>query len=223
MESDEFRVDDGLRQGGVLGLILFNIVLDDVIKNTREETSRIFVGHGNLEMKQIAECAFADDLVVFGRNEDALKRNLQIWRKKLEKRNLRINKKKNKVHEQVKTFKCLEVQLESWGTQEAEINNRIANASRIYHAIKSTFLSKKEVSLKAKIAIYNTVFVHILTFGYESWTLTTRLKNKLQSISMKYLRRVLGMTRMDRIGNGEIRERLKVQSKEKKIEEAQLR
>ncbi|XP_072379244.1 uncharacterized protein [Diabrotica undecimpunctata] len=97
MESEEFRGNDGLRQGGVLGPILFNIVLDDVMKETREETSRIFVGHRNLEMIQIAECAFAYDLVVFGRNEDALKRNLQIWGDKLEKRNLRINESKTKV------------------------------------------------------------------------------------------------------------------------------
>ncbi|XP_072401546.1 uncharacterized protein [Diabrotica undecimpunctata] len=97
MESEEFRVNDSLRQGGVLGLIMFNIVLDDVMKETREETSRIFVEHRNLEMIQIAECAFSDDLVIFGRNEDALKRNLQIWRNKLEKRNLRINESKTKV------------------------------------------------------------------------------------------------------------------------------
>ncbi|XP_072378047.1 uncharacterized protein [Diabrotica undecimpunctata] len=84
MESEEFRVNESLRQGGVRGPTLFNIVLDDVMKETREETSRIFVGHTNLEMIQIAECAFADDLVVFGRNEDTLKRNLQIWRDKLE-------------------------------------------------------------------------------------------------------------------------------------------
>ncbi|XP_072400312.1 uncharacterized protein [Diabrotica undecimpunctata] len=57
MESEEFIVNEGLRQGGVLGPILFNIVLDDIIKETRAETLKLYAGHRNLDAVWISECA----------------------------------------------------------------------------------------------------------------------------------------------------------------------
>ncbi|XP_072377966.1 uncharacterized protein [Diabrotica undecimpunctata] len=97
MESEEFIVNEGLRQGGVLGPILFNIVLDDIIKETRAETLKLYTVHRNLEAMWISECAYADDLVIFGINEEAFNRNLQVWNAALIKRNLRINNDKTKV------------------------------------------------------------------------------------------------------------------------------
>ncbi|XP_072394927.1 uncharacterized protein [Diabrotica undecimpunctata] len=161
MESKEFIVNEGLSQGGVLGPILFNIVLNDIIKETRAEPLKLYAGHINLDAVWISECAYADDLVIFGINKEAANRNLQVWNAALIKRNLRINNEKTKVMvcgknrkqtkitlngntlEQVDTYKNLEVQIENRGTEETEISSRIESAVRMYHAIKSTFLSKK--------------------------------------------------------------------------------
>ncbi|XP_072395090.1 uncharacterized protein [Diabrotica undecimpunctata] len=118
------------------------------------------------------ECAYADDLVIFGINEEALNRNLQVWNAALIKRNLRINNEKTKVIvcgknrkqtkitlngntlEQVDTYKYLRVHIENRGSGGTEISSRIESAAWMYHAIKSTFLPKKEVSEKAKVTIY---------------------------------------------------------------------
>lgn len=67
------------------------------------------------------------------------------------------------------------------------------------------------------------MYTPILTYGSESWVANKRIKSKIQASEMKYLRRVLGVTRLDRIRNEEIRERLKVVPMQKKIEEGQLR
>ncbi|XP_072389944.1 uncharacterized protein [Diabrotica undecimpunctata] len=238
MESEEFIINEGLREGGVLGPILFNIVLDDIIKETRAETLKLYAGQRNLDAVWISECAYSDDLVIFEINEEALNRNLQVWNAALIKRNLRINNENTKVMvcgknrkqtkitlngntlEQVDTYKY-KVQIENRGTEETEISSRIESAARMYHTTKSTFLSKKEVFQKAKVPIYKTVFVP--SFGSESWTLTDKLKSKIQSIEMKFLRRIMSITRLDRIRNEAVREHLKVQSIIKKTEEAQLR
>ncbi|XP_072397989.1 uncharacterized protein [Diabrotica undecimpunctata] len=161
MESEEFIVNEGLRRGGVVGPILFNIVLDDIIKETRVESLKLSAGHRNLEAVWISECVYADDLVIFGINEEALNRNLQVWNAALIKRNLRINNKKTKVMvckknrkqtkitlnentlEQVDTYKYLAVQIENRGTEETEISSRIESAAAVREHLKVQPIIKK--------------------------------------------------------------------------------
>lgn len=189
----------------------------------------------------INECAFADDIVIFARNETELKRNLNTWNNKLSSKNLKINENKTKIMingkseemvnieindqiiEQVNSFKYLGVQIESQGHQNQEITARVQSAANLYHSIKNTFLGKKEVSLKTKISVFNSVFVPILTFGSESWVLTKRQESLIQAVEMKYLRKVLGVTRMNKLRNSHIREQLKVQPVLTTIENCQLR
>ena len=49
----------------------------------------------------------------------------------------------------------------------------------------------------------------IRDIGSETWTLQTRHMKKLQATKMRYLRKVEGVTRMDRLRSGDIRERLR--------------
>lgn len=241
MHSEEFSIREGVRQGGVLSPILFNLVMDDVMKETRRETSKLLVGYQNMQPVWINECAFADDIVIFARNETELKRNLNTWNNKLSSKNLKINENKTKIMisgkseemvnieindqiiEQVNSFKYLGVQIESQGHQNQEITARVQSAANLYHSIKNTFLGKKEVSLKTKISVFNSVFVPILTFGSESWVLTKRQESLIQAVEMKYLRKVLGVTRMNKLRNSHIREQLKVQPVLTTIENCQLR
>ncbi|XP_030757968.1 uncharacterized protein LOC115883710 [Sitophilus oryzae] len=185
--------------------------MDDVMKETRRETSKLLVGYQNMQPVWINECAFADDIVIFARNETELKRNLNTWNNKLSSKNLKINENKTKIMisgkseemvnieindqiiEQVNSFKYLGVQIESQGHQNQEITARVQSAANLYHSIKNTFLGKKEVSLKTKISVFNSVFVPILTFGSESWVLTKRQESLIQAVEMKYLRKVLGL------------------------------
>lgn len=240
MHSEEFLVSVGVRQGGVLSPVLFNLVMDEVIKETRGRTSKLFVGYRNMEPVWISECAFADDLVVFAKNETELKKNLNIWNEKLKRKKLKLNEDKTKVMiggktnhllnvglngkrlEQVNSFKYLGVYMESQGYQNQEINARIQSAANVYHSMKNSFIGKKEVSTKTKMSVYDSVFVPILIFGCESWVLNKKHKSMLQSMEMKYLRKVLGITRRNRVRNVNIREQLQAQSVISKIENRQL-
>lgn len=215
--------------------------MDDIIKDTSAAVTRVYAGHRNLQPIWIKECAFADDLAILANSEKELKRNLEIWLEALGERNLKINEIKTKVMilgktevnmnieindinlEQVDSCKYLGVNISSTGEQETEIIERISNTSRLYQAIKNSFLNKKEISRAVKMSVYKTVFIPTLIFGCESWVLTKRLKSKIQRMEMLYLRRVLGVTRKDRLRNSFIREELKVDSILNKIEQGQLR
>lgn len=165
--------------------------------------------------------------------------NLNIWNRVLKEHGMKINGGKTQVMTvnnnvkvnitidgtklvQVDNFEYLGVMIENTGMQEVEINRRIKNALNVYCAISNGVLNKREVSANAKKNVYKAVFRPILTYGCESWTLTRRQKEKLQTVEMKYLRRTKGVTRMDKIRNTQIREDLNMGSLEEFIEQRQL-
>lgn len=240
-QSEDFVTKEGLRQGGVLSPLLFIIMMDDIIKELKGTVRQIQVGYRNMEAIGISECAFADDLVLFARSETELKHNLVVWKEALEKRNMRINMEKTKIMavgsveetihieidkvqlEQVKSYKYLGVQIQSDGGQEAEINERISAAAKVYFALNRNFIGRKQVSNKTKISVYKAIFRTVLIYGSESWVLTDTLKSRIQAVEMRYLRRVRNVNRMDRMRNESIREQLEVEPVLKTIQRQQLR
>ena len=241
LKSREFVTKEGLRQGGVLSPTLFNIVMDNVIKDTKKKIKKLRVGYRNMKMMEISTCAFADDLAIFAESEQDLRYNLETWKRALQDQGLKINIDKTKVMvmgkedlkvsilldgkivEQVETFTYLGVKIHSNGEMEAEINARIENTMKLYHAMNNTFIRRKEISPKTKMTVYNTIYKPILTYGSESWILTKQMKSKIQATEMKYLRGVQGITRRDKIRNEKVREELRVEPVLKSIERQQLR
>lgn len=114
--------------------------------------------------------------------------------------------------EQVDHFQYLGVIIDRTGTQEADINNRIQKANKLYYAMNTNFINKKEISKQTKLTVFKTIYRPVLTFGCESWTLTEQQKSKIQAVEMRYLRRVRGVTMKDRMKNVDIRRELKIRS-----------
>lgn len=238
MKSEKFTVDSGLRQGGGLSPMLFNIFMDDIIKECMEKTIKLHVGYKNLQVVEISEGVFADDIMLVASSEKNLQDNLNIWNQALQKRGMKINKQKTKVMtmgdtrmnieiegtkiEQVERFKYLGVVIDNTGKQDAEINERIEKSIKLYYAMNSKFLHKKEISRQTKMNVYKAVCRPILTYGCESWVLTQRQKSKVQATEMKFLRRIKGVTKRDKIRNVRIREELEVSAVSDFIEQRQL-
>ena len=93
----------------------------------------------------------------------------------------------------------------------------------MYSQLGNAFVNKRELTEKTKMSIFNSIYCPTLMYGSESWTLDSGDKSRLQAAEMKFLRRTVGKTKRDKIRNTRIREQLKAESIEHKIERNQLR
>ena len=85
---------------------------------------------------------------------------------------------------QVNEFKYLGVLFTSEGTMEQEIGRRIGAAGEVLQSLYRTVVTKRELSQKAKLSIYRSVFVPTLTYGHERWVMTERTRLQLQAAKM---------------------------------------
>ena len=74
-------------------------------------------------------------------------------------------------------FKYL-VLFTSEGRMEREIDGRIGAASAVMQALHRPVVVKKELSQKAKLTIYRSIYVPTLTYGHEVWVVTERTRYK---------------------------------------------
>ena len=125
--------------------------------------------------------------------------------------------------EQVNSYKYLGVMIESNCSLKEEITQRIGKATKVYAQLGQSFISKRELTTKTKMSIFNAIYCPTLIYGCESWTLDNRDKSRLQATEMKFLRRSVGKTKRDKVRNVNIREKVKTDSLEVKIERNQLR
>ena len=114
--------------------------------------------------------------------------------------------------EGVQTAKYLGVMFNEEGSCDHEIENRIGAAARMVGALRSEVIERKELSKATKLRVINAMVVPTLLYGSETWTLQRRHRSKIQAMEMRYLRRVEGVTRMDRLTNEDIRRRLEVEA-----------
>ncbi|XDV25050.1 hypothetical protein PO909_029047 [Leuciscus waleckii] len=64
-----------------------------------------------------------------------------------------------------------------------------------YCGMRSMYRSvvvKKELSCKAKLSIYRSIYVPTLTYGHELWVMTERTRSRIQAADMSFLPRVAG-------------------------------
>ena len=124
---------------------------------------------------------------------------------------------------QVKEFKYLGVLFASEGTMEREIGRRIGAAGAVLRSLYRTVVTKRELSRKAKLSIYLSIFVPILTYGHEGWVMTERTRSRVQAAEMSFLRRVAGVSLRDRVRSSAIREELGLEPLLLYLERSQLR
>ncbi|KAK3506344.1 hypothetical protein QTP70_005033 [Hemibagrus guttatus] len=75
---------------------------------------------------------------------------------------------------QVKEFKYLGVLFTSEGRMDHEIDRRIGAAGAVMRSMYRSVVVKKELSWKAKLSIYQSIYVPTLTYGHELWVMTER-------------------------------------------------
>ncbi|TWW69275.1 hypothetical protein D4764_18G0000810 [Takifugu flavidus] len=106
---------------------------------------------------------------------------------------------------------------------EQEIDRWIGAASAVMWTLHRSVVVKRELSRKAKLSIYQSIFVPTLTYGHELWVMTERTRSRVQAAEMSFLRRVAGLSLRDRVRSSAIREELGVEPLLLRIERSQMR
>ncbi len=119
---------------------------------------------------------------------------------------------------QVEEFKYLGVIFTMEGRMEREIDRRIGAASAVMRSMYRSVVVKKELSCKAKLSIYRSIYVPTLTYGHELWW----TRSRIQAAEISFLRRVAGRSLSDRVRSSVTREKLKVEPLLLDIERTQL-
>ena len=180
-----------------------------------------------LSVGDVGVLLFADDMVVMAESVEGLPSNLQVLSDVLSRCELKVKWRKTKVMrvarkseecevkigkeiiKQVDAMKYLGVMISSDGSMDKEVEARIGNATRVIGGMNEMVLRKKEQSRSTKLKVVNATVMTKLMYGCETWSLSKRQQSKVQATQMNILRRIEGVSRLDRVRNVDVREKLR--------------
>ncbi|KAK3512527.1 hypothetical protein QTP70_015639 [Hemibagrus guttatus] len=234
-KSDLFPVHVVLRQGCPLSPVLFIVFMDRISRRSQGLEGVRFGDH------RISSLIFADDVVLLAPSSLDLQHALGCFAAECEAAGMRVstskseamvlNRKKvactlqvgGEVLPQVEEFKYLGVLFKSEGRMDLEIDRWIGAAAAVMRSMYRSVVVKKELSQKAKLSIYQSIYVPTLTYGHELWVMTKRVRSQIQAAKMSFLRRVAGRSLRDRVRSSVTWEELGVEPLLLHIERGQLR
>ena len=174
-KSDLFPVRVGLRQGCSLSPILFIIFMDRISRRSQGIEG---VQFGDL---RIGSLIFADDVVLLASSDRDLQLSLDRFVAECKAAGMRISTSKSEskvlnqkrvectlrvgdeILPQVEEFKYLGVLFTSEGRLEREIDRQIGATSVVMQTLHRSVVVKRELSRKAKLSIYQSIFLPALT------------------------------------------------------------
>ena len=112
------------------------------------------------------------------------------------------------------TLFTLEVQLPD---TTKDIERRIALALTAFGRLRKSIWSNRDILLKLKLRLYRALILPIATYASETWDLTVSDEKELLFFEMNCLRSILGVSKLNRIRNEDIR---RITGSEKTITEA---
>ena len=223
ISEKKIKIGKGVRQGDSLSPLLFNLVMNEIIKEVR-------TGHGyKMGDNELNMVCYADDVVLMANTEDDLQRLLYRFHLSCQKYNMKISVLKSrvltvskmpircklelegKVIEQVMSLKYLGTEINSWGMLQNEVLHQVNNAARIAGCMNDVIWRNKYLRKDTKVKIYKAVVRPILTYAAETRADTTKTKQMLETTEMNILRKIVGKTRRDRVRNENIRQQLEIE------------
>jgi hypothetical protein len=220
--TEWFQVTVGVRQSCSLSPYLFNLLLEAVM----QEALKGATAGVNINGQLINNLRFADDIDLIAQTQEQLQELTDRVDETSKQYGLAINIAKTKVMaiskdkpmqvkinlrneqlEQVKEFIYLGGLITEDGQCVADVKRRIGLASAVMGRLGKLWKSKN-ISIKTKVKMYETLVVPVLVYGAECWCLKKEDEHRINVAEMNWLRRLLKVTRWDRIRNDVIRERL---------------
>jgi len=92
----------------------------------------------------------------------------------------------------------------------SDLEDKLQTYNKINGAIRRHF--GKQMNKQTKLRIHNITAKTALKFGSEAWVLKKREEQRLETAQMKFLRHLLGITKLDKEKNQCIREKTEAQN-----------
>ena len=190
-KSDAFQAHVGLRQGCVWSPLLFIIFMDRI---SQRSTTPDCVTMGNARVESLL---FADDVARLASSGAGFQRALDRFAAECTMAGMQIGTKKTEVMvlsrqkeqcavnvngaplNQVEKLKYLGVDFSNDARLDCEIDRHIGPASAILRSLYRSVVTKKEVSRRTKMAIFNAVYRPALIYGHEQWVMTERIRSRI--------------------------------------------
>jgi len=215
--SEWTSVKRGVRQGCVLSPALFNLYSEIILKEIKNMPG-VKVGGININ-----NLRYADDTVLIAETETDLQNILKKVVTESEKKGLQINIKKtecmviskknitpkcslNIKGEEIKNvekFTYLGSLITSDGRSVTEIKKRIGMAKEVFNKMSAVF-KNRQLKVKTKVRVLECYVWSVLLYGCDAWTVNENMKERLKSVEMWFLRRMLRISWTERVTNEEV-------------------
>ncbi|KAG8223651.1 hypothetical protein J437_LFUL001758 [Ladona fulva] len=153
--------------------------------NCKQKTERTQIGFWNLKSVHIQVLLYADDLVLIAVTEEKLQNCVTEWGDELTRKEMEKNVKKSKVMCIAK--EGLQNITINDGRYDEEILNKRRKANAIYYQFNKTIVGKKEVTIKTKMQLYQSVLVSTSLYGVKRLPWQDKYARKIQASEMKYV------------------------------------
>lgn len=229
-ETRDFPISTGLHQGSAISPYLFTLVMDELTKDIQGDIPWCMM--------------FADDIVLIDETCEGVNRKLELWRNTLETKGFKLSRNKTEymhcnfsegkkdmegrvslegvVISQSNHFKYLGSIIQKDGGCEEDISHRI-KAGWLKWRQATGVLCDRKIPMKLKGKFYRTVIRPAMLYGSECWAMKGQHISKMSVAEMRMLRWMCGHTRLDKIRNECIRNKVGVVTIEDKLREWRLR
>ena len=106
--------------------------------------------------------------------------------------------------EEVDRFKYLGLQVSADGGYEKDVEHRMNEGHRAWGVLKSV-LSNRGLWMKAKECLYERLIVPTALYIAAAWGMRSAERRKVNVLEMKCLRSLVGVSRLNRVKNEEVR------------------
>jgi hypothetical protein len=202
--SESFETRQGLRQEDVESTLLFNVVLEVIVRRANLQIT------GTIYNKETQLLAYADDIDIVGRRQPAVQDDYLALEIEAAKVGLKINEQKTKCmiaarnemtirdvgqsmaigdkhFEVVKEFVYLGSLMTPTNDVSLKIKPRIQTANRCFFKLRK-HLQSNQLSRQTKFTIQKTLIRPVLLYGSDTWVLTKREENQMLVFDRKVLR-----------------------------------
>lgn len=212
-----FQVKTGVRQGCVMSALLFNIVIDWVMRRTTEDQTR---GIRWTLFSALEDLDFADDLALVSHTHQHMQEKTSRLSYFAQQVGLKINQKKSEVMalnisdplpihvngEALLTtneFTYLGSIVRYDGGAHNDIKNRINKARNAFRMLNNIWKSQQYRN-KTKLKLYQSCVLSTLLYGAECWRMTENDIRQLSVFHTRSLRRICRIFWPSKISNKDL-------------------